>query len=224
MVLVFLFIFSIWLCSCGNKTEETDAGVIAVVSQVSDAYISSQSPDLYNFDIADSTISIDETGARQEKLLLYIPDFINLYDESVLVTNIAEIRLELFIFDIGVNPENILIYPMAVDWTPFVTWNSRYALNDGYDWTTPGGDLLAIDPATPDIERDATGFKKMSFDLTQMTLDSRLQELEIKGFVLQLRYDPNNDTQSIVVRTTNGPDETDPRAVLIFSNDDEVFE
>ena len=221
MVSRYVFIISLLLLSCGRTETDPENDVIAVAADVMDALIDSANPDRADNQADAAFVGFQDGLTSETRLLIFLPALTNLYQESVVLSSIADIRLELYADGVAVNPDNIRLFFIGLPWTPYVSWHSRFNLSDDYDWQQPGGDLLNLDYATPDIEDVAgTSLKMLSFDVTEQVIASIIDKQTIYGFALIIQQSDLNRKQSILIRTTNGSDSYDPRAVLSYSQED----
>jgi hypothetical protein len=215
-----VFIISLLVFGCGVKEADKDNSVIAVEGEVMDAVIDSRAPDQFDFNSETVNVGSDETNSYERRLLLFLPKLSDLYEPDIVLSSIADIRLEIVADGVPINPRNIQLHFVGVTWTPYVSWNSRFALSDDYNWATPGGDTLDLGYVTPDIEKLENSLKKLSFNVTQEVIASILDGQVIYGFILRVHQNATNSRPFIIIRTTNGPNSTDPRAILSYSKED----
>ena len=207
-----LFLF----LACANE-EDTDDTVIASEEQLYDVLISSENPNLAGYQTP--TGRIGHYDGFEGRLLIQIPQFLNLYREDVIESSIAEITLEISAESVPINPENIRLYFISKQWSPFATWLSSFSLTDGYNWSAPGGDFLELDFQTPNIEKDGSR-KRLVFDITSQVIESIESNTTINGFaVTAVESDLNGDNDMTLI-TFNHESGTAPRATLSFSKSD----
>ncbi|SMF32106.1 hypothetical protein [Pseudobacteriovorax antillogorgiicola] len=200
------------LCFHACKAEEDKADdVIAEETDLIDLTITEGS-EVYDYNDDVATIGIDSLESR---FLLRFPSFLNLYEEDVIISSIANLEIEIYAEDIAINPANIRLKFLAQEWTPFANWYSRFSLADGYDWLAAGGDFLDLDDATPDIEASQGNVKKLSFNVTDQTLTTIETGTVIHGFALVIEESSLNNQQVLTTYTSNS--NFKPRAILTFN-------
>ena len=212
--MVFLYIFSLTfvLSACGGETEET-TDVIASEAQLFDLTITQSDPE--NYDHSDETVEIGIVDDIETRMLIQFPAFMSLYDEDVVVSSIANLELEMLSDEIQVNPSNIRLYFLSQPWTPFATWNSRFSIGEGFEWTNSGGDFHSISYVNPDLEKLGPDVK-LTFNLTQGVLQSIENDLQIYGFAITVNSDAINGSNTMTIYTGNS--NAAPTAVLTFNN------
>lgn len=208
------------LTGCSNEEDKTDS-VIAVEAKVFDVTIQSGLPDTYEYSAPSALVGTASDGS-ETRMLLSIPDILSLFREEVVLSSIAHIEIQLVAKDVTVNPDNIRLGFMGEKVTPYTTWNSRFSLVPGQDWSAPGGDLLDLPAISPDIEKvsDSVTDKKLVFNVTDSIIAAIDAGTKIQGFMLQVLPSDDNAKNTSSIFTSNYSSAYAPKAILTFNNED----
>ncbi|MCX6132090.1 MAG: DNRLRE domain-containing protein [Proteobacteria bacterium] len=218
-----IFLIGFFIFACNNEEDKKDTS-IAIEDKVFDITISSSRPSSYNYN--DPTATIGSTDSDGEtRILLAIPQILNLYREDIILSSIANIEIHIITSSVDINPENIELSFIDKSWTPYASWNSRFSLAEGQEWSNPGGDIMDLESVSPSIEKapDGSQQKKLIFNITKTLVEAVSQQTEIQGFLLRAKSDPNNANNTLKVFTSNYSGSYAPKAVLSF-NKSEVIE
>jgi hypothetical protein len=208
------------LTGCSNEEDKTDS-VIAVEAKVFDITIQSGLPDAYEYSAPSALVGKAIDGS-ETRMLLSIPDILSLFREEVVLSSIAHIEIQLVATAVTVNPDNIRLGFMGEKVTPYATWNSRFSLIPGQEWTAPGGDLMDLPTIAPDIEKVADGVthKKLIFNVTESIIAAIDAGTKIQGFMLQVLPSEDNADNASRIFTSNYSTDYAPKAILTFNNED----
>jgi hypothetical protein len=208
------------LTGCSNKEDKSDS-VIAVEAKVFDITIQSALPDAYEYSAPSALVGQANDGS-ETRMLLSIPDILSLFREEVVLSSIAHIEIQMVATDVTVNPDNIRLAFMGEKVTPYATWNSRFSLVPGQEWTAPGGDLMDLPSIAPDIEKVADGIthKKLIFNVTESIITAIDAGTKIQSFMLQVLPSEDNADNTSRIFTSNYSSAYAPKAILTFNNED----
>lgn len=207
---------------CENKEEKTSTP-IAVEDKVFDITIQSAYPKVYNY--LDETAQVGvNSGGQEIRVLIEIPNILNLYREDVVLSSIANIEIHVKASSVQVNPENIQLSFIKDAWTPFASWSSRFSLSNNHDWATAGGDVLDIEPITPGIEKvsEVGQDKNLVFNLTKVLVEAVSDQTRIHGFLLRVIESEDNASQTLPIYTSNSSNANAPKAYLTLNNDEVI--
>jgi hypothetical protein len=206
-----------------QRVEEKKAEPIAIEDKIFDITIQSAFPDAYNYSDNSAQVGIASNG-QEVRVLIDIPEILNLYRPDVVLSSIANIEIHIKAAAVKVNPDNIRLSFLADTWTPYATWNSRFALAPTYAWANPGGDVLDGGGISPSIEKVAEGGqdKNLVFNLTQAMIKAVADQTEIHGFLLQVLPGSSNASDILPIYTSNSSPGYAPKAYLTLNHDEVI--